>query len=106
MIEAVILGAGVGLVSVLTGLGGGILMVPLLPLFLGFSQLDAIATSLFVVFLNSSQLVLISNKNKIFSSKKILFIFSFLYIFFQASFTSLIWQAQKGLARLMPLEIV
>tara|TARA_B100001248_G_scaffold251745_2_gene227189 strand:+ start:13707 stop:14453 length:747 start_codon:yes stop_codon:yes gene_type:complete len=70
MMEAALLGLAVGLISVFTGLGGGVVMVPLLPSLLAMSQVEAVATSLFVVLLNSTQLVLISRKNKMVDTKK------------------------------------
>lgn len=48
-----LLGTAVGAVSALLGLGGGIFMVPLMPWLFGFSVHEAVATSLFAVFLVS-----------------------------------------------------
>jgi uncharacterized membrane protein YfcA len=44
-------GCSVGLVSTIFGIGGGIIMVPLLSLILPFSHLEAIATSLMTIVL-------------------------------------------------------
>lgn len=46
-----ILGLAVGLLSTVFGIGGGIIMVPALTAFLGFSQVEAMATSLGTIFL-------------------------------------------------------
>lgn len=51
---SVILGLMVGAVSALLGLGGGVFMVPLMPWIFQFSFIEAVATSLFTVFLVSS----------------------------------------------------
>lgn len=48
-----IIGVGVGLLSSFLGFGGGTLMVPMLPLIAGLPTKSAIATSLFVISLNS-----------------------------------------------------
>ncbi len=48
---ALFLGVGVGLVSSFLGLGGGVLMVPLLPEFFELNQKQVIATSLMTIFL-------------------------------------------------------
>lgn len=48
---ALFLGVGVGLVSSFLGLGGGVLMVPLLPEFFELTQKQVIATSLMTIFL-------------------------------------------------------
>jgi uncharacterized protein len=47
--EAVVLGLLAGLVAGLLGVGGGILFVPALMLFLGHSQIEAEATSLLAI---------------------------------------------------------
>ena len=49
MIETVLVGLAAGLIAGLLGVGGGILMVPALVVFLGLSQLDAEATSLLAI---------------------------------------------------------
>lgn len=49
-VEVLILGGGVGLISSVLGLGGGILIVPLLPLITPLSQQETLATSLFSIF--------------------------------------------------------
>ncbi len=64
MIASICLGLIVGVISVLTGLGGGVVMVPLLPLLTGADQKQAIATSLFVVFLNGAQITFFSVRKK------------------------------------------
>lgn len=46
MIEAAIIGLAAGVVSGLLGVGGGILFVPALAIFLGLDQVEAEATSL------------------------------------------------------------
>jgi len=48
-----LIGVGVGLLSSFLGFGGGTLMVPILPLIAGLPTKSAIATSLFVISLNS-----------------------------------------------------
>lgn len=50
LVSCVFLGVGVGLSSSILGLGGGVLIVPLLPMLTGMSQREAIATSMFSVF--------------------------------------------------------
>lgn len=49
IISLIIIGLLAGLLSGLVGVGGGIIMVPLLVLFLGFTQLQAQGTSLAVL---------------------------------------------------------
>jgi uncharacterized protein len=49
VIEAVVIGALAGLLAGLLGVGGGILFVPALTVFLGLSQVDAEATSLLAI---------------------------------------------------------
>jgi uncharacterized membrane protein YfcA len=49
LIEAAAIGVGAGLVSGMLGVGGGILFVPGLVLFVGLHQVDAEATSLLAV---------------------------------------------------------
>ena len=46
MIEAILVGLGAGVVSGLFGVGGGVVFVPGLVAFYGFSQVEAEATSL------------------------------------------------------------
>jgi uncharacterized membrane protein YfcA len=64
MIASIFLGLLVGVIGTFTGLGGGIIMVPLLPVLLGASQKEAIATSLCVVFLNGMQLSFLALRKK------------------------------------------
>ena len=54
IIEIFGLGCVVGLVSTFLGVGGGLLIVPLLPWLVGITHHQAIATSLFTIFLVSS----------------------------------------------------
>lgn len=54
LLQILILGGVVSLLSVFLGFGGGTILVPLLPLFLGLSIKEAIATSSFIVLMNSS----------------------------------------------------
>jgi uncharacterized membrane protein YfcA len=49
MIVAMAIGLAAGVVAGMLGVGGGILFVPALVIFLGFSQLDAEATSLLAI---------------------------------------------------------
>ena len=49
MIAAVVVGAFAGLLAGLLGVGGGVLFVPALTVFLGLSQVDAEATSLLAI---------------------------------------------------------
>jgi uncharacterized protein len=49
VIEAMVVGAFAGLLAGLLGVGGGILFVPALTVFLGLSQVDAEATSLLAI---------------------------------------------------------
>ena len=49
MIETVLVGLAAGLIAGLLGVGGGILMVPALVVFLGLSQIEAEATSLLAI---------------------------------------------------------
>jgi uncharacterized protein len=50
---AIFVGLAAGLISALCGVGGGILMVPAFVLALGFTQQQAIATSLAVIVITS-----------------------------------------------------
>jgi uncharacterized membrane protein YfcA len=49
MIEAVVVGALAGVLAGLLGVGGGVLFVPALTIFLGLGQVDAEATSLLAI---------------------------------------------------------
>jgi hypothetical protein len=49
VIETVAVGAAAGLIAGLFGVGGGVLMVPALVVFLGLSQIEAEATSLLAI---------------------------------------------------------
>ena len=49
MIAAIVVGAFAGLLAGLLGVGGGVLFVPALTVFLGLSQIDAEATSLLAI---------------------------------------------------------
>ena len=49
MIETALVGLAAGLIAGLLGVGGGVLMVPALVVFLGLSQLEAEATSLLAI---------------------------------------------------------
>lgn len=49
MIAAMAIGLAAGVLAGMLGVGGGILFVPALVIFLGFSQLDAEATSLLAI---------------------------------------------------------
>jgi uncharacterized membrane protein YfcA len=49
VIAAIVIGAFAGLLAGLLGVGGGILFVPALTVFLGLSQVDAEATSLLAI---------------------------------------------------------
>ena len=49
MIETIAVGLAAGVIAGLLGVGGGVLMVPGLVLFLGLSQLEAEATSLLAI---------------------------------------------------------
>lgn len=53
LLQILILGGVVSLLSVFLGFGGGTILVPLLPFFLGLSVKEAIATSSFIVLMNS-----------------------------------------------------
>ena len=64
MIGSICLGLLVGVIASLTGLGGGVVMVPMLPLLVGADQRQAVATSLFVVFLNGLQISFFSIRKK------------------------------------------
>lgn len=46
-----LLGAGIGVISALLGLGGGVLIIPLLPVFTTLSHHEVIGTSLFTILL-------------------------------------------------------
>lgn len=46
ILQALLLGGGVGLLQTLVGLGGGVILVPMLPLIVGMSSRAAVATSL------------------------------------------------------------
>lgn len=54
LLSALVIGLGVGLVSSVLGLGGGIIIVPLLPLLTQLSPRETIATSLLTVFFVTS----------------------------------------------------
>ncbi len=64
-ISALIMGTGVGLVSTVLGIGGGILMVPFLPLVTGISQKQALATSLCTIFFVASMNTLRFSRKKL-----------------------------------------
>lgn len=49
VVEAIAIGLAGGMLGGLVGVGGGVLFVPALVLFLGLSQLDAVATSLLAI---------------------------------------------------------
>jgi uncharacterized protein len=49
MIESVAVGLAAGMIAGLLGVGGGVIMVPGLVLFLGLSQIEAEATSLLAI---------------------------------------------------------
>ena len=49
MIETVAVGVAAGLIAGLLGVGGGVLMVPALVVFLGLSQIEGEATSLLAI---------------------------------------------------------
>jgi hypothetical protein len=49
VIETIAVGVAAGLIAGLLGVGGGILMVPALVVFLGLSQIEAEATSLLAI---------------------------------------------------------
>ena len=49
MIAAIVVGAFAGLLAGLLGVGGGVLFVPALTVFLGLNQVDAEATSLLAI---------------------------------------------------------
>ena len=49
MIETIAVGLAAGLIAGLLGVGGGVLMVPALVVFLGLSQIDGEATSLLAI---------------------------------------------------------
>ena len=49
MIAAIVVGAFAGVLAGLLGVGGGVLFVPALTVFLGLSQVDAEATSLLAI---------------------------------------------------------
>lgn len=49
LIASVFIGLAVGFLSTFLSMGGGVLMVPLLPLFQKMNQVEAISTSLFVI---------------------------------------------------------
>ena len=49
VVEAIAIGLAGGMLGGLVGVGGGVLFVPGLVLFLGLSQLDAVATSLLAI---------------------------------------------------------
>jgi hypothetical protein len=51
LVGAVAVGLAAGMLSGLVGVGGGVLFVPGLVLFLGVSQLEAVATSLLAIVL-------------------------------------------------------
>ncbi|MCQ2350929.1 MAG: sulfite exporter TauE/SafE family protein [Paludibacteraceae bacterium] len=53
MIIYVIIGVLVGCLGAMAGIGGGVIIVPLLSFFFGFSPQMAVGTSMFVVFINS-----------------------------------------------------
>jgi uncharacterized protein len=49
VIEAVLVGVAAGIVAGMLGVGGGVLFVPALTIFLGLTQVDAEATSLLAI---------------------------------------------------------
>lgn len=62
LLPLLLIGFGVGCVSALLGIGGGVLLVPLLPLVTEFSQHQVIAVSLFVIMGNSLANLISFNK--------------------------------------------
>lgn len=53
MVKTSLFGAGLGIVTTLTGLGGGVLLVPILKSFYGKSYIEALPTSLLTILLIS-----------------------------------------------------
>jgi len=62
LISLLLIGFGVGCVSALLGIGGGVLLVPLLPLVTDWSQHQVVAVSLFVIMGNSLANLISFNK--------------------------------------------
>src|SRR5210317_812438 len=60
-----ITGIGVSFISTLFGLGGGIIMVPILSLILPYSHLEAVATSLATIIMVASFNTYNFNKNNV-----------------------------------------
>lgn len=63
IVKLVLTGSFIGLITTLTGLGGGVLLVPILIKFYGKNYNDALPTSLATIFLISLSSLLIQGRN-------------------------------------------
>ena len=77
----IVIGLIAGILSGLVGVGGGIIVVPALVFFLGFSQHEAQGTSLGLLLLPVGILAVISYYNKGFIAVKVVVIMSVAFIF-------------------------
>jgi uncharacterized membrane protein YfcA len=80
IIIIILIGLAAGLLSGLVGVGGGIIIVPALVFFLGFSQHQAIGTSLGILLLPAGILAVINYYRKGFIDLKVVFILFIGYI--------------------------
>ena len=76
----IIVGFAAGMLSGLVGVGGGIIVVPALVLFLGFSQNEAQGTSLGLLLLPVGILAVINYYNKGFIDLKVVGIMSIAFV--------------------------
>ena len=63
LVILILLGFGIGIISTLSGVGGGFLMVPLFLLLLDLTPTEAKGTSLFVIFLSAGVATITHHRN-------------------------------------------
>jgi hypothetical protein len=80
IIIIILIGLAAGMLSGLVGVGGGIIIVPALVFFLGFSQHQAIGTSLGILLLPAGILAVINYYKKGFIDLKVVFILFIGYV--------------------------
>ena len=80
VIIVILIGLAAGMLSGLVGVGGGIIIVPALVFFLGFSQHEAIGTSLGILLLPAGILAVMNYYKKGFIDLKVVLILFIGYI--------------------------
>lgn len=80
IILLIVVGLAAGILSGMVGVGGGIIVVPALIFFLGFSQHEAQGTSLGLLLLPVGILAVINYYNKGFIDIKVVFIMSIAFV--------------------------